>query len=864
MSRRPLAWLDVIAIGAVIVVTLWSVHPALLVSTSTITGGDTGAHLALPAYLRSLGDPFGLTPWYPGWFAGMPAYTYYFVLPDVLALWASYVINAAVAFKLATILGSLLLPVGAYLMGRLFRAPRPVPAALAMATLPFLFDASFAIDGGNLFSTMAGEYAFSLSLALALVTIGLFARGVRTGRGYWLAALGLAGTLLAHVLPFFWVVVASGVVLVVEWGARRGWVDPHEPRPVGDATRPLRFVVGAGLLGAGLTAWWLLPFATSQAYTDSMGYSNVSVSSLHAIFSALGWYTSTGSPAGDRWVIVAAALGAVVAIVWRDRLGVTLTALTALSLLAFVIDPQSVIWNQRLVPFWFIGIHLLAGWLIGWPLARWVARARGVTRPTGGGTELASQAVAEAGGADLEPLADAARLPADDATDAGVVADDAGIVAPDAVVAEPVADASAPAAVGVTLEESAGTVEEDAGTSEEGAGTSEEGAGPVEGDAPPATSRTFGRAMVASVAVIVLGLASTLPGLIPTTASALGLATGGNQVTSWAQWNYSGYQGKAAWPEYHGLMTTMARVAGRYGCGRAMWEYAPSESRFGTTMALMLLPYWTNNCVDSMEGLFFESSATTPYHFLDQAALSSQPSDPQVGLPYGPLDVPLGVTHLQQLGVRYYIAFSPLAVTEANGDPQLQFVAQTRAWPAPGVRWRIYLVRHSPMVAGLVHTPVVVAGIGGRTAWLAANVRWWTTPNDWSVEATAAGPASWPHVASLSQLPATAALPHEQVTNVRVGLQSLSFHVSRIGVPTLVKVSYYPRWHAQGAEGPYRASPNLMIVVPTSHEVTLVYGTTSANRIGALVSEVTVALGIVVAFFAWRRRRTRRRQPAHG
>ena len=193
----PAGSFDTLVIVALIYVVLYSLHPNLLFSSSLITGGDTGAHLALPAYLRSQGDLFNLTPWYPGWFAGMPAYTYYFVLPDYFATLASYVIGFAVAFKLATILGSVLMPISAYVMGRLFRAPRPVPIALAAATLPFLFDASFTIDGGNLFSTMAGEYAFSLSLALALVTIGLFARGMRTGRGYWQAAIGLALPLTA-------------------------------------------------------------------------------------------------------------------------------------------------------------------------------------------------------------------------------------------------------------------------------------------------------------------------------------------------------------------------------------------------------------------------------------------------------------------------------------------------------------------------------------------------------------------------------------------------------------------------------------------------------------------------------------------
>ena len=39
-------------------------------------------------------------------------------------------------------------------------------------------------------------------------------------------------------------------------------------------------------------------------------------------------------------------------------------------------------------------------------------------------------------------------------------------------------------------------------------------------------------------------------------------------------------------------------------------------------MALMLLPFWTDGCIGSMEGLYFEASGTTPYHFLTTSALS--------------------------------------------------------------------------------------------------------------------------------------------------------------------------------------------------------------------------------------------------
>ena len=800
MRRSTGAWLDAFVIGSVIAVTLWSLHPNLVFSTSTITGGDTGAHLALPAYLRSIGNPFDLTPWYPGWFAGMPAYTYYFILPDLLATLASYVINAALAFKLATILGSVLMPIGAYLLGRLMRAPRPIPAALAAATLPFLFDASFTIDGGNLFSTMAGEYAFSLSLALALLTIGLFARGMRTGRGYWSAAIGLALTLFAHVLPFFFVVGVVGVLLVFEILARHGWGDRRDPVVPGDAARPFRFALGAGLLTAGLGAWWLLPFGFSQQLTNSMGYTNDNVSNLHAIFTTLGWYTSTGAAAGDRWVIAMAAAAVILAFIVRDYLGMVLATVTVVTLAAFVADPQGVIWNERLVPFWFIAIHLSAGWLVGYPLARWSEHVRlegqSATADVGQGpaVERPQPADAATGATDVTPIE------------------------------------TTPAATIPVLQR----------------------------DDDAVRAHRARRALVATVLVGLAGLASTVPGLIPASASALGLSTSGNQVSSWAAWNYSGYQGKPAWPEYHDLMTTMARVGARYGCGRAMWEYSPSENRFGTTMALMLLPYWTNNCIDSMEGLFFESSATTPYHFLDQAELSSQPSNPQVGLPYGPLNIAEGVTHLQMLGVRYYIAFSPLAVAEANGDRELHLVAQTRAWPSPGVRWRIYRIDSSPLVQGLTTDPNVVAGLASRVAWLRANTKWWLDPAKWSVLAASSGPSSWPRVSSINDLHGSVHLAHETVTHVVVALQRLSFHVDRLGVPTLVKVSFYPRWHAVGATGPFRVSPNLMVVVPTSHEVTLSYGSTPATTIGNWVTDVTVGLGIVVAWFARRRRRRSR------
>jgi hypothetical protein len=810
----PGARLDALVILAVIFVTVWELHPSLVFSNTLVTGGDTGSHVAVPAYLKSVGNPFNLTPWDPGWFAGMPAYTYYFVLPDLLAWFGSYLVGFAIAMKFATIVGSVLMPITAYMMGRLFKAPRPIPAALAVATLPFLFDASFTIDGGNLFSSMAGEYAFALSLALSLLTIGLFARGVRTGRGYWLAAIALSATLAAHILPWFWTIEAVIVIVIFELLQRRGIGDPNDEEVHGDYTRPLRFAVVAGLISVGLSAWWLTSFVTTQKYTNSMGYTNDPVSTVHDIFTQLGWFTSTGGAAGDRWVIVLATLALVVAFWVRDRLGMILSTLTVLSIAAYVFDPQNVIWNERLVPFWFITIHLSAGWLFGYVLMRW-----------------------------------AKRLPKERGRYSVQIGESRFSFAHETLGPEPVE-------VPMTAHDVDGNERTFVASSyrEE---TIDDDEVPEDDDA-----RWKRRGARATVVILILGLASTVPGLIPPVASALSFNTSGNEVSSWAQWNYSGYQAKPAWPEYNDLMTTMGQVGKKYGCGRAMWEYNANQDRFGTPEALMLMPYWTNNCIDSMEGLYFESSATTPYHFLDQAELSVSPSDPMVGLPYGGLDVRFGIEHLQMLGVRYYVAYSPAIIKQANADPALTLIAQTKKWPSPGDQWFIYKIAASPMVVGLSSLPNIVADTTSRVGWLQANTTWWLDPKLWGTLAATTGPSNWPSATSVNTMDMKTSLPKVTVSDVKVGLQSISFHVSRIGVPVLVKISYFPRWHATGATGPYRVSPNLMVVIPTSRDVSMVYGSTPLLTVSNLITDLVALAGAATLCVYVRRRLRERRQRA--
>ena len=198
-----------------------------------------------------------------------------------------------------------------------------------------------------------------------------------------------------------------------------------------------------------------------------------------------------------------------------------------------------------------------------------------------------------------------------------------------------------------------------------------------------------------------------------------------DQPSAWAAWNYSGYERKPDYPEFQAVIQMMRSVGAEQGCGRAMWEYDPSLNRFGTTESLMLLPYFTNGCIDSMEGLLFESASTTPFHFINQNELSPNPSDAVVGLPYGGLNVPLGIQHLQLMGVRYLLASSTTVENAAAADPAATLIGTTGPWSTTyngeplDTTWKVYRIADSQLVVPLANRPVVWKGDRARPVELA-------------------------------------------------------------------------------------------------------------------------------------------------
>ena len=333
----------------------------MLFTDTTTTGGDTGAHIAMPKYLETLLSHGHLTGWYPGWYDGMPLYTFYFTLPDAFIAIAGWIIPYDVAFKLGTILGSVLLPVCAWACGRFFRLRPPIPTILAAATLPFLFDYTFTIYGGNLFSTLAGEYSFSFSLSLAVLFLGLFACAVREGRYRGWAALVLAGCVLSHIVPGMYALGGAVVLTVIEllparWGIAdsrlRLWRDDEHRR-----ARPADAHAVVGRLDRGHRPAALRPGGWSPSA------SSMPTRPPWATRTWRGGPCTSARPTRGRssWP----GIGVVTAFLVRSRFGITLTVLGVASALATALDPQGSLYNVRLLPLWFISVYLMAAWAFG-------------------------------------------------------------------------------------------------------------------------------------------------------------------------------------------------------------------------------------------------------------------------------------------------------------------------------------------------------------------------------------------------------------------------------------------------------------------------------------------------------------------
>jgi hypothetical protein len=773
--ERAITWA---VVAAVTLLLFKAFQPSKLFSNTTPTGGD--AHTAAPAILRDHFLPqWRLTGYTTAWYAGMSLYQFYMVLPPLLIVILDLFLPYGIAFKLVTVLGSLLLPYAAYTMGRLMRLPFPAPALMAAATLPFLFDRGTGgvgtnIFGGTITSTMAGEFNFSIALALSLIAIGLVYRAMNEQTGRIAAAVMVALTVMCHLLVGFFMVTALLTMALVF--AAHSLISSTRTTTTDESVPAKRwawftYTAPALVLSVLLTAWWLLPFWHHRELTFDMGWTKDTR------------YSDVLFRGDIMWAIVLACFAIAFGVWLKSKALLSMSAwLVVLGLIVRYI-PDGRLWNLRMLPGYWLTLYLLAA--------------------------------------------------------VGVVA----------VV--------------------------------KGALTALE------------VRRADQRLEIESVAAIVTTVAvlffialpmRLIPGskTVGGTEAMFGFGAKHHYLKGWIGGNYTGYEDDPDWPEYANLMATMEQVGQDNGCGRAFWEYDGDQiGRYGTTMALMNLPYFTDWCIDSLEGVYFESSATTPFNFLLAAEGSVKPSNPIRDFGYnGPfgenglfrrlgteqkvdgqsstwsIDTTVfdsAVSHMQLLGVRYYMAVTPDVIATASAHEDLTQL--TTSGP-----WVIFSVADSENVVGLERLPYVEAGSDATSSrWRDTGVALWDLGAD-GFYAAPRGPKDWPRITQGQDLPTVPVNQPAQVSNIQVNEHgsAISFDVDQVGKPVLVKWSYDPNFRVEGASGPYRVTPNFMVVVPTETSVRLEYGRGTDEYIGYALTWIGIG-GLVALGITERRRRRRPR-----
>jgi hypothetical protein len=768
---RENPWPVVLTLAGISLVILVVMNPWWIVSSTTPTGGDMGAHVLGPAFLRDSLLPEGrIQGWSNDWFAGFPAFYFYFPLPSLTIVFLDLFLPYGVAFKIVTVLGLLAMPPAAYYLARSMRLGKHISVIAAGAGVVFAFFESYSIYGGNIASTLAGEFAYSWSFALSLIYLGLLIRAVRDDRRYlkW-AALALAATALSHVLTTIVVIFAS--LFVLPW--RRGFWR----------------TLAIWLWGFAIAAFWALPLIARIGFSSDMSWTPLS--RWEEIFPV------------ELWLLLPLAIPGAVWISRRTSRAAPLLAATILPVLYFPLPhimPELLptvfggerwkLWNGRLLPYWYFGVAFFAAVGVGAAII-WLSRRL----PSRISAYWPRALIALITVVACALVIDSTEFPAWAAIPVGI----AGALV-----------------IGLTfLWESS------------------------------MSTRTF--LTGATVCVVVLGALS-----------------GVTFVDGWAKWNYAGYENKPKWPEYEALMAEIDTLPE----GRVHWEAANKElGVYGTPMSPMLIPYWTEGSHPSMEGLFFESSLTTPFHFINSSEMSERPSNPIPGLQYHTGEMERGLKHLELFGVDYYVSVTPEATERADGIPEMSKLAttgpfsiyrlpETELVEVASFLPSVYEVPEHGLLDSLTGSDTVTGSDGEeQPSFFDMALTWYEDVDNLDRLVVTDGPEDWPRIESIEERPNVALdVPAGAVSDIVVENHRISFTTTAVGLPHLVKVSYFPNWTATGADGPWRATPSLMVVVPTSEQVVLEFQDTWAET-GGKVATLIGVLGLVgVGIWGVRRR----------
>jgi hypothetical protein len=308
----------------------------------------------------------------------------------------------------------------------------------------------------------------------------------------------------------------------------------------------------------------------------------------------------------------------------------------------------------------------------------------------------------------------------------------------------------------------------------------------------------------------------------------------------WLNWNFTGYEGKAEWGEISSLYNKLNNLSS----GRIMWEPNPDLNKYGTPMVLMTIPMFTDH--ESVEGLYFDSSITTPYHFVTISGLAERPSNPVGGLSYINGNFDKGVRYMKHLGVDYFITYTDSISNKATNSPELEFLFAS----SPFKVFRLNSNKVELVTSELINfsQPSFYERISNSVfknpleeSFSILSMKEFQKENNTQVI----------DKSSTSQLKNKLALNDSElnITDFKLENNKISFITNQPNKLHLIKVSYFPNWTIYDGEGPYRITPSFMAIVPYSNNVEINFEKTNMENFLSVISFLCLVMSIYLILF---------------
>ncbi len=328
---------------------------------------------------------------------------------------------------------------------------------------------------------------------------------------------------------------------------------------------------------------------------------------------------------------------------------------------------------------------------------------------------------------------------------------------------------------------------------------------------------------------------------------------------AWIKGNLEGYENKPGWTAYMQAMDTLSAQPGN---ARVMYEHSPRHATIaGSSRAFESVPYFSSK--PGLEGTVFESSVSSVFVVtVLQAEISLQPSCPLRGYRCPPMNFTNAAFHSKAFNVKHLILTSDKAKKMAEDSGMYRLVRSVPIFGLGSIGIYEVLSHGGNYVEVPENEPVIVV----TDDWHSVSLKWFKNTSLLNTPLILTKDESLAAELNLEQVPQSLEnLPHKPlptncIIDETVEDERIKFTTNCIGVPHIIKNSYFPNWEAYGAKGPYLVSPAMMMVIPTGQEVTLEYRMDALDYSGLFLTVLGLGIfaisvsGSIRAFRPYQRR----------